>query len=709
MLAIDIGSNMIVGQYGIGVIDGPDEDKKQDLIPLSGSITFSPSITNIIAGTPGESVGIALAVVKGVLDEEGWLCTPGPDGVTPMYRGVSLFANDGVGMSNKNWTWSVVYRFGVINGATPTIQAHALSVTTNVMGPQDYINLPDFAPVPSSPGIGTPQALALLAQAEAAATESATSAEEAAAVALQVKADADAGVFDGEPGPAGPNTVPTGEAIVAAIQPGGAAYGALSGTIETGIVPLGSQIEQADYVAYLESRSSYSKMQLRKSSATGEVEVSCISPDGRHTTYIFENSGTTDDYRPMGMIYAGNASPYPQIVTRVPYVDLAVTGTWVAAAASTPFASVVGATFTATVTVARQGDSIRFHSYKDNRGGIWKISLVGGAGASVTASTYSATALTDFTGTPLFSNLAPGSYTLRGEFMGDDPAHVPSSGAGTARGWVGRWDTDTRTHFTLSVTSEFMMCPRTTLLSPFSNRDFAFAIKPTTGGTKQFVPYHGIKTAFKAEEPRYLNGGKAINIAAMGNNDYVHLTDFELVQHIYGRNPFTVDANLMEFWTVQGIKPTGKVTMSGRYKTHQSVGIDAAYVLMFPVKGDQFTECVTSLNNSYPTRADQYGQATWMVPEKDVDTSYAFVSSTNRDIAAAMTVHNPGDSFRRGAPNKNPATQMTYIEHRDANFSKIYHRLYAQGTVLPAGTTGRWSGSYIYMQGTSLHDFLTLS
>ena len=241
MLAIDIGSNMIVGQYGIGVIDGPDEDKKQDIIPLSGTITFSPSITNIIAGTPGESVGIALAVVKGVLDEEGWLCTPGPDGVTPMYRGVSLFATDGSGMSNKNWTWSVVYRFGVINGATPTIPAHALSVTTNVLGPEDEINLPDFAPVPSSPGIGTPQALALLARAEAAADASATNALQAAAVALQVKADADSGKFNGtpgapgnpgDPGKDGSNVIPTDQAIAGNIlDPQTETARALSGTI----------------------------------------------------------------------------------------------------------------------------------------------------------------------------------------------------------------------------------------------------------------------------------------------------------------------------------------------------------------------------------------------------------------------------------------------------------------------------------------------
>lgn len=214
MLATNIGTGLVVGQFGVGVADGPDVDREPEVIPLSGSITFTPSIPYLpnVTADPNP-ITIVTAPIKGVLDEEGYLCTPAADGVTPQYRGIRLFATDDPDGSVKNWTYSVAYRFNVINGATPTMKAHSMSLPEG-----SEVDLTTIVEVPSSPGVGTPQALALLALAQDAAARSAVDADVAARVAQSVRDDADAGVFKGETGPAGPNTVPTDEFNAALIE-----------------------------------------------------------------------------------------------------------------------------------------------------------------------------------------------------------------------------------------------------------------------------------------------------------------------------------------------------------------------------------------------------------------------------------------------------------------------------------------------------------
>lgn len=50
-----------------------------------------------------------------------------------------------------------------------------------------------------------------------------------------------------------------------------------------------------------------------------------------------------------------------------------LTGTWVTTAPNAHYATSVGATMTTTVT----GESIEFHFYGDNRGGIWEFVIDG--------------------------------------------------------------------------------------------------------------------------------------------------------------------------------------------------------------------------------------------------------------------------------------------------------------------------------------------
>lgn len=174
------GTGLVIGQFGLGVVDSADPDMEPEVIPLAGTVTFTPSVPYLPNPTAAPNpITIVTSAITAVLDHEGYVCTPGPDGVTPFYRGVRLFATNDPDLSVENWTWSVVYTFQPVKGIIPKIPSHAMALLEG-----EEIDLTKVVPVPSSPGIGTPQALALLAAAEAAAKS--------------VRADADAGLFNGE-------------------------------------------------------------------------------------------------------------------------------------------------------------------------------------------------------------------------------------------------------------------------------------------------------------------------------------------------------------------------------------------------------------------------------------------------------------------------------------------------------------------------------
>lgn len=187
-----ISSGRVTGQFVVGVADGPDLDDEPDIIPAQGTVTFSATVPYVPLPGSFPPVTVMTSSIVGVLDGEGFLCTPDPlhpAGVG--VRGLRLFANDDPAAPVKDWTWTVTYRFAVVNGVTPTIPSHSLALLTGA-----EVDLTTVVKVPSSPGVGVDQVFALLAQAEAAAST-------AAAVAQGVRDDANAGSFDGEDGTPG--------------------------------------------------------------------------------------------------------------------------------------------------------------------------------------------------------------------------------------------------------------------------------------------------------------------------------------------------------------------------------------------------------------------------------------------------------------------------------------------------------------------------
>lgn len=219
---VDLGR--VEGRFIVGIQDGADVDDEPDFIAAMGTIEFTASVPYLPDPTASPvPVTLLKTTIRGVLDSEGYLCSMNADG-TPRTRGLSLVATDDPDLLVQNWTWNVTYRFTAVNGSTPTIQAHGISVPMGVTR-----DLTTALKVPSSPGYGLPQSEAAVLRAEAAATT-------AEAAALDVVTRADAGEFDGTDGTSG-DVLTMG--TVTTVAAGGAATATLSGASPNKVLNLG--------------------------------------------------------------------------------------------------------------------------------------------------------------------------------------------------------------------------------------------------------------------------------------------------------------------------------------------------------------------------------------------------------------------------------------------------------------------------------------
>lgn len=101
-----IASGRVIGQFIVGVVDGDDADDDPDLIGARGSFEFTPTVlyTSVLEGTPSPFTLLREPVV-GILDGEGYLCTPSPYKATEAgKRGLRLFSTDAPD-SSQVWQW----------------------------------------------------------------------------------------------------------------------------------------------------------------------------------------------------------------------------------------------------------------------------------------------------------------------------------------------------------------------------------------------------------------------------------------------------------------------------------------------------------------------------------------------------------------------------------------------------------------------------
>jgi len=506
------------------------------------------------------------------------------------------------------------------------------------------------------------------------------------------------------------------EAHLPASAVAAAAAATAAGTAAAAAALTAAQAQQAadqpDWLAILAARSATSTMQLKKINSTNELEISCLSPTGAHTTFQFYGSTYGDDYRMLANVWTGTSTVIMAQALRKKYADLALTGTYVGGAGAFVYTTdkTTPATWSTTVQIDLDGSDLRFHTYKDNRGGLWQITITGLTSATVNVSTYSAAAgAYDTTGITLLTNLRAGVYTVAGKFLGDDPLNVPSGGAGTARGWLANNGTGTGNPTLLDVFSPFRSISKDTLLKPASNQDFAIQIQPGDGsGSPEFVPYHGVATAVFADQPVFYDGGDVIDLANLVVGQYKALKAFELTQRVYGRNPASGTTNLIEIATSQRIRPNGQLSVAGRVVPLAPVKMGSNYVIMCPAAMAIFDQYVSSFGNKYRNGADLIGTSTPLTSEADRATSGVFLSSTRKDLAVAFRYTNMAETMRRGKDRKPADGSKAFLQHRDASIVKVYNQPYAAGAIVAAGEIQRFSGDYLYLQAPGLFDQLSL-
>lgn len=153
-LPAELSTGMVHGRFIVAMIDGDDTDQEPDVIPASGKIVFKASVPYVPVPVTSEGpVTVLKGPITGVLDSEGYLCTPHPMTSEPMYRGVKLLATDDPDMAVTDWTWTAEYRLDSVGAVALAIAAHSFALPSG-----SELDLTTLVKVPSSPGYGLPQA-----------------------------------------------------------------------------------------------------------------------------------------------------------------------------------------------------------------------------------------------------------------------------------------------------------------------------------------------------------------------------------------------------------------------------------------------------------------------------------------------------------------------------------------------------------------------
>lgn len=164
ILPQDLTYGRVIGLFKTIETDSNDPDEYPDHFPMTGTITFTPSVSRltIISDTPGESATFGKDRVTCVLDENGRLVKASD----PSVPGVLLLASDNPLIQTQGWTWRVDFSLKSSNsGANMSVPAMDITVLSG-----ETLDIAKLVPTTSSPGLGIPAMEAAVLRAEAAAS-----------------------------------------------------------------------------------------------------------------------------------------------------------------------------------------------------------------------------------------------------------------------------------------------------------------------------------------------------------------------------------------------------------------------------------------------------------------------------------------------------------------------------------------------------------
>ena len=433
---------------------------------------------------------------------------------------------------------------------------------------------------------------------------------------------------------------------------------------------------QVDFVEFIKNRTVYNRMRFIKETNT---LFSIIVDDGSNFIRYGLTKDATDDYIKINDCTCGKITN-----TYFAKSDGDLTGNF-----NTSTANSYTTTIDDKFEVDIKGSRLTFMCYKDDRGGIWEITVDNEIVVNI--STYSKTPVVEAESL-IADNLDVNKvHKVVGVFKGADPQNPPSDGV--ARGWLLYYPTSptrgvVRAYYEGYPTSY-------SLMYGYSNKEFAFSV--TGGGLNDFVPEHGTPCVYNIETPKFIIDNKLVE-PIIGH--FYECRKIELNQNCKV-NVHNAGVDIAHIKTTTGFTIDGICTISGRWDSLIKHSLNSAYTMMTPL-GTSVNEIVTSFGNSkFNDRSEEFYH---FENEKDLCNSIVAVSRDNPDIVVAATVDNPLITLRQGEKvGKNLNESLRFWQRENA--AKLYFTI-ATSTECNAGDSFIWSGRYTMAELTNIYDYI---
>lgn len=443
---------------------------------------------------------------------------------------------------------------------------------------------------------------------------------------------------------------------------------------------------QRDFIELLRNHNTSSNMYTR---IVGDRTLDILIPlRGNKVAHYTLRKDTKDDYVKLEDCAISNLSVVAQKVHAINYKS--DTGAMQKANPPNYYTTTVGDTFTFTF----DGTGFDFQHFTDNRGGLWEFKVDGTVVKTISTHIHAVPTnelKVNYGIRPVARGLAKGTHTVIATFKGDDPANAPASGANTARGWV-KNDTGyaqaAEAHKTTLLYDDLLHpVKEIDLLVPFSNKEFAFRMKPNGSSVNaEWIPEHSAATVFKTTQKMYVDDKEIISWAADATVKEVQMV--RVVQSMKGFHPSDLTNALCEIYSVHTVTNQG-VTFDIKIKWLKDTFIEDGYIAMLPGSRPFVEKLVDATGQSLDTIASDNSFND--IPNGEKIMSYAMFNTTGTDYVVAMKINHIHASLRKGQTGRRHP--LVWLQHRDATLQKLYPQVY-KNCVAKANETHSFSATY---------------
>lgn len=223
------------------------------------------------------------------------------------------------------------------------------------------------------------------------------------------------------------------------------------------------------------------------------------------------------------------------------------------------------------------------------------------------------------------------------------------------------------------------------VIVPRSNWEFAFQL--VVDGDAQFVPYHGVPTAFQVGTPVVAFDGVQIDPDSLPVGEERAVSEFALTQTVRARHPARPDADLVEITTTTTWTAEGRGRIEGSWKALADVEMGNAYGPMLPFDRDVFDRVLTDTGGDVGVEDDDSAET---VPIANATS--AQIRSSEHGWSAAIAWRDPARTLR--TEEEGGGTDV-FLQLREDGIGKIYPQVWDLGDAVPAGTEWSFEAEWI--------------